>query len=109
MVKETFSGWFDSPSRSRFADRSGFACHDKREAVIFKLRHYPIFWKELKADLYQVKFEIEQKRIVRDFYTSGYPRKYLPSTEATTPSPTMAIGPWFCCNAAATSPLTVTR
>ena len=109
MVKETFSGWFDSPSRSRFADRSGFAHHDKREAVIFKLRHYPIFWKELKADLYQVKFEIEQKRVVRDFYTSCYPFRYLPRIEATTPSPIMAISPWFCCNAPATSPLTVTR
>jgi hypothetical protein len=37
MVKETFSGWFDSPSRFRFADHSGFAHHDMKEAAIFKL------------------------------------------------------------------------
>jgi hypothetical protein len=39
----------------------------------------------------------------------GYPFRYLPSIEDTTPKPTMAIGPWFCCKAVAAFPFTVTR
>ncbi len=48
MVNETFSGWIRlALALLASQDRSDFAHHDRKEAVIFKLRHYRVIPPEL--------------------------------------------------------------
>jgi hypothetical protein len=41
IVKETFSGWIRLALAPASRNRSRFAHHDRKQAAIFALRHYP--------------------------------------------------------------------